>query len=679
MFSLAGSETPSTVNKPTSMPQRPTVVGLYGLPGCGKSTLLDQLKDELGEQEFQYYEGTIMISSLVPGGLHAFQKMERQEKTYWREMAIKKIQGECSVSGRAAVVVGHFMFWDEKDEVGQVVWTQCDQETFTHILYLDISAQDITLRRQNDIKRARSSVSEEHLRKWKRAERHQLRLLCLKHRILFSAVAPDKVAMLLRKFREYTEQQNLSRAERTLDETFHELSGRTKLESMLVVDGDRTLISEDTGVLFWKLLADRTPNENTRSEGDPLKELFSSSFGYTHAAFCQAALLYESIPEEQFNEYCDEVAFSVNIHPEIVSLLKQTAERPVATVVVTCGLRLIWEKILQKAGLSKMVKVIGGGCARDGLIITDQVKATLVARLRDIHCTYVCAFGDSVLDLPMLKEAHQAIVVVGKHRSRRMEAALLDAIDHGGLRAWQVLLPSTTSLVPQFNTAKLPSVNITDAQFMNSVIFHCNPRVLHPDEHTAKLLMTPTRDAGVSGPALREAHNRVGFYLATEFLPKLIGLEEYLIPHVQGTRTNGYRILHEKKTLIIALMRGGEPMALGVNDALPLASFLHAKHSEDVELRHVQGQETVIVVDSVVNSGKTVAEFVQRIRDLHATIRILVVAGVIQANALDPNGALTQTSTMDVSFIALRLSDNKYTGKGSTDTGNRLFNTTDLQ
>jgi hypothetical protein len=66
----------------------------------------------------------------------------------------------------------------------------------------------------------------------------------------------------------------------------------------------------------------------------------------------------------------------------------------------------------------------------------------MVARLRDIHHMYVWAFGDSVLDLQMLRKADQAIVVVGEeqNRSKTMDAALLNAIDNGGLSAQQALL-----------------------------------------------------------------------------------------------------------------------------------------------------------------------------------------------------------------------------------------------
>lgn len=53
-------------------------------------------------------------------------------------------------------------------------------------------------------------------------------------------------------------------------------------------------------------------------------------------------------------------------------------------------------------------------------------------------------------------------------------------------------------------------------------------------------------------------------------------------------------------------MRGGEPTAFGVSDAFPLAMFAHAGDAEDLKLHHLQGQLTVMLVDSVVNTGKTI-------------------------------------------------------------------------
>ena len=61
-------------------------------------------------------------------------------------------------------------------------------------------------------------------------------------------------------------------------------------------------------------------------------------------------------------------------------------------------------------------------------------------------------------------------------------------------------------------------------------------------------------------------------------------------------------------------MRGGEPMALGVNEALPSASFLHAKHAPDITADQLKPASAVILVDSVINNGKTMVEFVTRVQ-----------------------------------------------------------------
>lgn len=547
---------------------------------------------------------------------------------------------------------------------------------------MDSPAEAIAEHRLDDTMRSRPPTSVSHLRKWQQAEKVQLRRLCCHQGILFSLVSLhstslNKILTLLRDFRHHNEKYNLSQAESRLDEALG--TGQDQLETVLVMDADRTLAAEDTGVLFWKAVSS---SRRLRDEGPPLKTLFSSPLGYSYTALRQATLLYEETADDQvFDALCQDVASAVTMHPEFLSLLQLVAEQKhVGAVIVTCGLRCVWEKVLEKEGLSKTVKVIGGGRIADGFVVTAAVKAALVARLRDAHHVYVWAFGDSPLDLDMLSKADQAIVVVGEEetRSKIMEAALMNAIDNNGLRARQAVLPSNAS--PRLDVTKLPLVQLTEHMFVDSVLCRRRLQVLHATgRNAAKFLMTPTRDAKVAGPVLREAHRRVGWYLATEFVSDVIGIEEYPIKHVQGHRTNGHRLLHEQQTSIVALMRGGEAMAFGVNDALPLAMFVHASRPEDIMPHHLQGQLTVMLVDSVMNSGKTVVQFVEHIRSLHATIRIVVVVGVAQAQSVSEGSvAWTLARHANFSLVALRLSDNKFTGRGTTDTGNRLCNTVHL-
>jgi uracil phosphoribosyltransferase/phosphoserine phosphatase len=585
------------------------------------------------------------------------------------------------------------MFWQE-GEAGQTVYTKVDLDSYTDILYLDTPPDLVEQWRQHDQLRDRPAASADHLRKWQQVEKTKLRRLCRDNRILFCPVssparAAERIAAMVIDLKRHSEEHNLFCAQDRLDDILNSCGSREKLETVLVLDADRTLAAEDAGALFWKVVAE-SPSHGTRigpTEDDrSLRTLFSSSLGYTYAAFRQATLLYEEeMDDDDFNAICDEVASCVTMHPEMVSLLKHVGEHEhVAAVVVTCGLRRVWDAVLAREGLSD-VKVIGGGRLSDGFVVTPETKRALTTRLRDFHGLYVWAIGDSPMDLPMMYEAHQAIVVVGEEhaRSKTMDGCLLGTTDTSNcsLRAFQVLLPSNS--LPRLDVARLPLLELTDHEFLDSVVRrrHVNTRIVHATERkAAQLLMTPTRNATVAGPALRKAHSHIGRYLATEFLGDVIGIEQYGIPHVQGHFVSGFRVRHEDKTTIVAAMRGGEPMALGINKALPNAMFVHASQPGDVKPHHLEGQRTVLFVDSVVNNGKTVAEFVKRIRSLDPIICIVVVAGVVQAQSVSPTGILGWTLEHDkaVSVIALRLSENKFTGQGTTDTGNRLFNTTQL-
>ncbi|KAF3070586.1 PRTase-like protein [Daldinia childiae] len=678
---------PQTIVSPLP---KPVIIGLYGVPGCGKSFLLEQLKFELNAEIFKFYEGSEVIGSLVPGGLSAFKKLEESEKDHHRKLAIDHIAQSCSMTGRVGIVAGHFMFWEEDEETGRTVCTSNDLDVYTHIIYLNINPDLISRNRLDDTKRVRPSVSVEHLRKWQEAEKIQLRQLCYDNDILFSSMSPrawvpfflSRILTLIRYFQCHTTSLNLSRAIEKLDNIL--ASDARQLHTMLVLDADKTLAADDTGKLFW---GKSLEYEQNVADDEPLKTIFSSRLGYSYSAFRQAVLLYEeNFSDDMFDLLCEEVAASVTLQPEFISLLRRVKEDDhVGAVVVTCGLRHIWDKILLKAGLSRTVKVIGGGHISDGFFVTPEVKASLVLHLRSTYGLHTWAFGDSPLDLAMLNQANKAVVIVGeeKSRSKSMDAALLKAIDDG-LEVYQALLPG--NVPPRLDTKKLPLVDFHDPKFIDSLFagpLNNNTgklSLIHATEkRSAKLLMTPMRNATVASHDLREAHQNAGWYLAIEFLSELVGVEEYPIDHVQGNKTSGHRLCHEEDTLIIPLMRGGEAMAFGVSRAIPLARFVHANRPDDIKVEHLHNIRNVVLVDSVINNGGTIVEFTQHVRKLSGEVRVVVITGVVQKKSISPGGQVSEYALeAGLELIALRVSDNKYTGSGGTDTGNRLFNTTHL-
>ncbi|KAK7023302.1 uracil phosphoribosyltransferase [Favolaschia claudopus] len=661
---------------------KPTVIGVYGVSGCGKSHLLNHLEnsDHFGEDDVTFIEGSAILSSLVPGGLPAFKLLPDPAKHEWREKAITHIQDECAKSGKTGVVAGHFMFWEtetDDESAPSGVWTQGDASVFTHIIYLDVPPPLVVERRAQDAQRRRPALSEAHIQRWQVRECEELRRVCLQNKIIFTTAAPqaDAIESFIRVIQHSSEASNISRVQGRLDEVVAEFAcDGMRRDAMLVFDGDKTLIAGDTGKLFWELAF---PGDD-----DPLTEVFSSPLGYTYTAFLQAAFLYSALDPATFDQYCEEVVSLVSIRPEMLLLLREAAERRVPALVVTCGVCVIWEKILLKAGLAETVKVIAGGRVQDELVVTAQTKCQLVKRLQTVHRCCVVAFGDSTLDLPMLKAAGRAVVVVGEEttRSRSMEAALMDAVVNEGLKAEQWVFPDGALPRLAHHLEMLPVFR--SSSFLDSTIrLASRQRVLHTThEYAAKLLMTSMRNAQVCGLALQQAHADAGWHLATTLLPKLVDLEEAALPHVQGGQTTGYRIRGEEKTVVVALMRGGEPMARGVWRAVPGAMFVHAKKPEELTPDHLADRETVLLVDSVVNSGKSVKEFVQRIRSNNPSIRIVVVTGVVQSGALESGGVLGEILVEDenVGVVALRVSENKYTGKGGSDTGNRLFNSTHL-
>jgi uracil phosphoribosyltransferase/phosphoserine phosphatase len=473
--------------------------------------------------------------------------------------------------------------------------------------------------------------------------------------------------MLLHDIQRYTEDYNLSSVESKLDEV---LASQGPVETILVMDADKTLVAVDASRLYWK--------QATKSEG-PLKALFSGPLGYSYTAFRQAVLLYEETAKGlQFDALCQDMASQVMMHPEMVSLLQLVAKQEhVGVFVVTYGLGQVWKKIIECEGLSETVKVLGGGCVADGFVVILSVKAALVARLQDTYHIYVWAFGDSPMDLEMLCKADETVVVTGEEgtRSKTMDTTLALAIDDG-LQARQALLPSGAK--PRLGTTVLPLVRLGKPN-IESIKSRRRLQVFHATtKNTAKLFMIPTRNAAMAGPALRENHRHVGWYLGTKYLADLLRIEEYQVQHVQGNFTSGHWLVHEQQTKIVALMRGEEPMALGLNNAFPLAMFVHTPCPEDVKPNYIQAQNAIVLVDSMVNNDKTVVEFVRHVRHLHPTIHIVVVAGVVQARSIDGGSLQTLGRCGNLGLITFHRSDNKFTGTGTTDTGDRLYNTQHL-
>lgn len=121
--------------------------------------------------------------------------------------------------------------------------------------------------------------------------------------------------------------------------------------------------------MYWKLVSGFTE--------DAMKELFTSGMGYSYPAFRQARLMCEEYADDyKFEKHCENVAKQVKLYPEFCALLKWLSQAEhTSAIIVTAGLRRVWETVLDLAGLPPTIAVIGNGRFGDKFVVTPQGKA----------------------------------------------------------------------------------------------------------------------------------------------------------------------------------------------------------------------------------------------------------------------------------------------------------------
>lgn len=180
----------------------------------------------------------------------------------------------------------------------------------------------------------------------------------------------------------------------------------------------------------------------------------------------------------------------------------------------------------------------------------------------------------------------------------------------------------------------------------------------------AQLLANTSRKSNIDSIELCKNHFEIGKYLAYQILEEF-ELEEEDIQHVQGIK-KGVRLVGQANIAILPLMRAGLYVGEGVRNVFSQSQFI--PYDGEVNLKNLKGK-TIIIVDSVINTGKSIIEIVEKIITI-GVAKIIVVTLVMQKDSIK-----IAEKYQDISFYALRVSENKYVGKGGTDTGNRLFNT----
>lgn len=182
------------------------------------------------------------------------------------------------------------------------------------------------------------------------------------------------------------------------------------------------------------------------------------------------------------------------------------------------------------------------------------------------------------------------------------------------------------------------------------------------DRIAAQLLANTSRKSNINSVELCRNHFEMGKYLAYHMLEEF-ELEETEIRHVQGIK-KGVQLANRNDIVIVPLMRAGLYAAEGIRTVFNHSQFI----LQEEDLPDLQ-DKIVIIVDAVINTGRSMLQMIEKTRGMGVK-KVFVATLVMQKEALSLVGKYPE-----IAFYALRVSENKYVGKGGTDTGNRLFNT----
>ena len=188
-------------------------------------------------------------------------------------------------------------------------------------------------------------------------------------------------------------------------------------------------------------------------------------------------------------------------------------------------------------------------------------------------------------------------------------------------------------------------------------------------EKAFRIMNTQSRRADLSPKELSEIHKKIGEMLSYKIVESF-DLESVDIQHVQGIRT-GESLSKDEKVLILVMMRSGLYLADGLKNIFNPNYYMEFVYGDfEHILEKYDGSYSLIVADSVINTGKTMKNILEASLK-HNFKRKIGVALVMH------NGALEIFSDIeDLEIHVARISTNFYVGKGKTDTGNRLFGRT---
>lgn len=175
-------------------------------------------------------------------------------------------------------------------------------------------------------------------------------------------------------------------------------------QKLIVSDGDETISLYDTSKIFFL--------ENNEME---LWELIRNTFsekGRNYEGYSNVAEIYSKIPYNIYKKYCENVIEQIQIRDYWNKVVNTNYQ----IIIVTAGLKLLWELIVNYHGWKNVCVIGGNNYNENEFIMTPELKGKLINALKK-RKNKILAFGDSKVDIEMLKKSDMGVAVINERNS----------------------------------------------------------------------------------------------------------------------------------------------------------------------------------------------------------------------------------------------------------------------
>jgi Phosphoserine phosphatase len=339
------------------------------------------------------------MDEIIPGGISAFKEMDDEDKYRYRELVIREIESRHRHAPYHTIVAGHYAFL-KKDGSYEVAWTEADGDVYDYLFCIVSPAEKISEQCLMDIHRIRMTHSVSQLGNWQNFECKELEARCRLKDIPFSLLSSSEIDTRIVEFYKTMAQYNIS-----------ELCKQLKLNSnnsYSIFDCDGTLFSGDC-------LDYLTSSDGIK--GEAIRSIFKNRGDYCFESFFEVANYYSKIPGNQMQDFIYRTSQSIILDPCMLDILKKHSFNR-TLIWITSGFPGIWKLVANRYDLN--VKVVGGNnLAQSEIIVSNEEKAFLARTLVEAGADVV-AFGDSMVDAGMLKNAQKAVIVIGEKIRREL-------------------------------------------------------------------------------------------------------------------------------------------------------------------------------------------------------------------------------------------------------------------